>query len=477
MQLNSVLRNTLRTALNSPTLMSWASHVVKFGSALFLLPIILLNFSEADVALWLLFSTILGLARLADTGFGTTLVRAVSYFYSGVNKLPQSIIELKDITPLEGSSPNYDNLLSLMRSITIIYAFICVLAVVVLQFVGMPIATNVMEMSSDPSRSVYAYYVLIFSAATYLISGKWIAFIRGIDQVATISRAEALLNTLKIGLMCLMVVSGYKILAIMLVEALNSVATYLFSRRIAAKWFSNSKVLLSSRSAAISWDLVRQMWPATWRFGVVSYGSYLITYGNGIVVSQLDDPSLIASFLLTQRLVYFIRQVSQTPFYSNLPRIIQMVARSESEALKGYCVSRITFGLAFQLVSLVCLIIFGNAALSYLEIDVKLVDPWILFIMTVYMTLELHSAFHTQIYMTTNQIPFVWPVVISGTTIVTISLAVVGNFQLLGVVLVQLLIQASFLHWYPVYLTLKMLDWPLNTYAYGLVTFGTKSYE
>ena len=51
--------------------MTWISSLVKFGNALFVLPIILLQFSEAEVAVWLLFNLVISLSFVADSGFGS----------------------------------------------------------------------------------------------------------------------------------------------------------------------------------------------------------------------------------------------------------------------------------------------------------------------------------------------------------------------------------------------------------------------
>ena len=73
---------------NSPVAMTWISSFVKFGNALFVLPIVLLQFSDAEVAVWLLFNLIISLSFVADSGFGPTMVRAASYFYSGRREIP-----------------------------------------------------------------------------------------------------------------------------------------------------------------------------------------------------------------------------------------------------------------------------------------------------------------------------------------------------------------------------------------------------
>ena len=70
--------------------MTWLSYFVKFGSALFILPLVLIKFSEAEIAVWFLFTLILSLSLIADSGFGPTIIRATSYYYVGLQKIPKN---------------------------------------------------------------------------------------------------------------------------------------------------------------------------------------------------------------------------------------------------------------------------------------------------------------------------------------------------------------------------------------------------
>lgn len=71
--------------------MTYLSYIVTFGSAIFVLPLVLLKLNSIEISIWFLFATILGLAALVD------LVRAVSYFYCGKKSIPKNINEFKKL--------------------------------------------------------------------------------------------------------------------------------------------------------------------------------------------------------------------------------------------------------------------------------------------------------------------------------------------------------------------------------------------
>jgi len=52
----------------------------RFGSIVLVTPLILVNYDLVEQSFWWLIGNIIGFALLADSGFGSALVRAVSYF-------------------------------------------------------------------------------------------------------------------------------------------------------------------------------------------------------------------------------------------------------------------------------------------------------------------------------------------------------------------------------------------------------------
>ena len=70
----------LRKVNNNATVMSWISQFISVGSSLFVLPLLLKKFDEIEISFWFLINIFVQLTLLADSGFGPTMIRAVSYF-------------------------------------------------------------------------------------------------------------------------------------------------------------------------------------------------------------------------------------------------------------------------------------------------------------------------------------------------------------------------------------------------------------
>lgn len=451
---------------NSPTYMTWASYFVKFGSALFILPLVLLNFTEAEIAVWFLFMLILSMALIADSGFGPTIVRATSYYYSGMKEMPKNIDEFKNHNEKQNHI-NFIGLKNLLDTFNIAYIFLGILSVIILMTIGEFIVSNAINMTNDIKTLTYAFYIVVFRSYLAIQFVKWSSFIQGIDRVASIKKAEAVSELIKITSMFILLILDYGIFELMIVELIFSILILFYAKSYVKNWFLSHnkkyhpKYIFNRR-------LFNSVWPATWRFGAMQYGGFMTNNGASIVVSQLNSSTLIASFLLTQKLIFFIRQIAQAPLYSNLPKVFQMMAIKDFKTLKSYCVQGIMTGLCIQFTALIVLLFFGSEILLFFNINAVLAPSDILLIMSISIMLELHHAYHAQIYMGSNHVPFLLPGLISGVVIVGVGFGVVENHGLLGVVLAQAVVQLLFNNWYPVYLNLKLLSWPFGVYLHDL---------
>ena len=125
----------LKKILNNPTLMSWAANIVRFGSAFLITPLIIVVYSDMEQSFYWFLWTIIGFAMLADAGFGSALVRAVSYFKAGEDYLPKNKEEYDKKKEFEGKEANIEKLTDLESTTNKVYFFLAILSVL-LVFAG-----------------------------------------------------------------------------------------------------------------------------------------------------------------------------------------------------------------------------------------------------------------------------------------------------------------------------------------------------
>lgn len=456
----------IKSITSSPVLMTWLSYLVKFGNAIFLIPLVITHLPAEEVAVWFVFLLVIGFANLADSGFGPSLIRATSYYLAGEEKI--NFTQKYSEVQTKKKSINFNGIESLIETAHILYLALGLVSTGLIIFIGSSIVSNTIEMTNNTQQIWLAFYLLTMHSFFSVQTIKFTAFLQGIDKVAEIKKLETLYESLNIILSVIVLLLGKGILGLVIVNITIKVLFFFSSRNKTIRWFH-----FENRSYPTQMKFhklfFKSIWPPTWRQGLMYYGSYLTTNGTGLIAAQLTNPNLITSFLLTQKVLFLIRQISQAPLYSNLPKIFQMMARKEINKLKKFSSSRISSGLLLQLSAIIFLFLFGDEILHLFAKETSIVSKPLLLIMSAGIMLELHHAFHAQIYMGSNKVPFLIPSIISGTLIIFFSWILAPIYNLWGLILTQFIVQLCLNNWYPVYMNLKLLNWKFKDYIFCLL--------
>lgn len=455
--------------LENPIFMTYLAYIVTFGNAVFILPLLLIKFDSVELSVWFLFSTIIGLAILADSGFGSTLVRVVSYFYSGAKKIPKNLDEFLNINREHNNGINREAISKTIQLSNIIYLTISIFASTIIFFIGKLILENVISKSNSSKELWIAFYVLIITVFIKMQTIKWNSFLQGFNQVAKQKQIETAVGLMKLIAYIIILLAGLKIFALVIIDLILSIIALILTKLKVNQKFQKIKII-DTKKFKFNRELFFSIYPSIWRYGGVRWGAYFINYGNSIIVSQLPDPKIIASFLVTQRIIYFASQIAQVPVYARLPQIFQMLAKHDFERLKVFVAKSIFSGISVLAFILIMVGSLGNLILDFMNIHNKLVSIDIFTIMAISIILEFHNTIHAQIYMGSNHIPFLFPTIISGILILAIGFSVVDVYGLMGIVLTQFLVQLSINNWYPVYLDLKLLNWRFKDYIFDLIS-------
>ncbi|WP_320820877.1 hypothetical protein [Thalassolituus sp.] len=449
----------IRKLISSPTWMTLSAYLTKFGSGLILLPVFLLMFSTEEIAVWMVFLMISGISGVADSGIGPSLIRVTSYFYSGLSEVPDRLVD--KVVSGNKREPNYKKLSVMLNTFGVVYYFLGFLFFIFVYFFGSLVSSNAISMLTPELRDGVdiAFYLILIKSTVALLIIRWMSFAQGVDRVASIRGKEAIVELLKLIVMLLVVsFANGSILEVVIVDLLGSIILLFISRREVFLWFVEGGVKFSPK---IEFDtkLFNSIWPSMWRFGGMQYGSYLINNGAGIVVSQAGNASLIAAFLLTQKIMFVIRQISQTPLMAHLPTIFKMKAHAEVEKIKSFSSEKIRLGIGIQLFFSLLFVLTGGSALDILGVETNILPQSLLILYSVIMILEAHHSYHAQIYMSTNHVPFLFPGIVSGIVILSVGFFMMPYYGVLGLLLVQLVVQLMFNNWYPVFLNLRSLNW------------------
>jgi len=467
-----MLKATFKNIRQAPVFTTWLSLFSNVGRQMVVLPFILSRFSDAEVSIWLLFFTIQGLALLANMGFGPSIVRAVSYFHSGAKTLPDSLYSYKKQEKIaHNTAPNVEGLLKLLGTSFYIYFFVSIIGFITISGIGTSVIWNLMGQVGHKSNYWAAFAILIIISVIDIRAVLWNSFLQGFDQVAKFRFFQSIVYLCNAVIFIIVILSNGGLFSLMLVNLTGSIVLYFYFKKSVYKEFEGFGVK-DRITKKFDKVLFNKIWPATWRIGGVTWGGYCIIQGNSIIVAQLDNPKTIAMFLFTQRLLFMIRNFSQAPIYANLPRVFRFIAKKDFPSLRQYAGRSIFYSLSLLIAALVLVGLFGNPLLQFFKFDIKIVPIEIYIIMAVSLLLELHHCIHTQIYIGTNHVPFLWPSLISGAVVIALGFTFVDKYGLLGLVLIQMLVQGAFNNWFSVYLSLKLMKWPFRRYIIDILEYG-----
>jgi len=459
----------------SPVLMSWASLLVQMGSGFLILPLLVKTLTPQELGLWFLFAIVLGFSLLADSGFGPSVVRAVAYFYAGRKELPTQSLPL----PADGYSyeqnPNWQGIGRLLATLDRVYLLILISTALLLAIPGYWMVRSLVHLSEHPEVSWMAYLAACVSALASVAAIRWSSVAQGIGQMARVRAIDLAVGMFRVGAYVFLLLQGQGLLSMMLCAATCSVATWFWLRLSTKAWLTD-QMPLGSDLDEYSYDklIFSALWPATWRMGAILVGSYGISNAVSLLVSQGSDPILIASFLFTSRIILMVRQVAQVPLYASLPNIIRLVAHKDIKGVKRVLAKALAFEIYGMLFACLLLVLWGNELLKLLGLQPVLLAPALMVPLSIWAVAEAHHSAHAQVYMTSNHIPFLVPALVSGAAIVGLGYVLEPIYGVLGLVLVQLGVQAVWNNWHPVLLSLRWLDWRFTEYVMDilLLRFG-----
>lgn len=443
---------------------------IKYGIAIIVLPIALKKLNSTELAYYLFINTLIALAYLADSGFSQAILRATAYFKAGALEIPQRVTELSyNDTILE---TNWNGLGRLVSTSNRIYLIISLVATALLCTLGVGAAYNIIIQQNNHVSAWLAYSFLVVLSFFLLQVSRWSFVLQGLNEVARAKRIDLFIGVIRLFGIAVVILANLGVLAVVIVMLISSILNLIITRR---------SVILILRQNGINKDneifdpeMLKRLWPSTWRMGIIGWGVYLIFYGSSLVISQIPDVKLIASYLLTFQIVTLLYRFATTPALVYQPQVAAAMSTGDLARVNTLTFKIIRYSLGMYLIGGVLIYFFGNNILQLINAKSQILAGNILLIMLVTYLFEIHQSIHAGIYITTNHVPFMIPILLSGIIIVASSFISVKYFGVYGVVIPQFLVQVLFNNWYPVYLSLKIQKLAFKHYIKKILTWNSQ---
>jgi len=445
----------LKFAWHSPTIMTWGSFLSRSLNLVLVTPLILSRFSTADISLWFIFSTIIGIQMLVDMGFSPTFTRVIAYAMGGASHEELTGFREPKST-LNKRPPNWDTVERIFATMSSVYSVLTIFLVLLFCIVGSFSLLKPISHVSDTFAAWICWIIIIVTSALNLKFTSFSSYLQGTNNIALLRRWETYISLCSILSNYLVLIFGGKLLELVLSHQAWRVINILANRHIS--FAANDERLKYFKNKGKDSIVLKAVWPSTWRSGLGIFMSRGLIDVSGIVYANLAATPLVATYLLGLRLITFVSTFSQAPFYSKLPVLSRLRASGDlfiqvTVAKKSMRYAYWCFVIAFSILGII-----GPRILFLLNSHAEFPDGVLWSILGLAFFVERYGAMHIQLYSTSNHIIWHKANGISGLLYALLSGL---SYNVLGIYAfpVSLLISyIAFYCWYSASHSYKMLE-------------------
>ncbi|RLA44444.1 MAG: hypothetical protein DRR42_20490 [Gammaproteobacteria bacterium] len=362
-----------------------------------LLPLLLTRLEADEIYLWFLFSSVAGFQLIVDLGFSPTFSRIISFAMGGapVGSIAKPVGE-------GSGAPHWDTVQRICATMGNVYFYLGLVWFVFLLILGSAAVYFPISAVEDSDAAWFAWLVIVCVSTVSMLGVAYSAFLQGVNQIALLRRWEIffLLGSTITSVLALLLVGD--LLVVIISQQVWLVARVLGNRRLSRTVLEGRVDIFSTK--ARDKDVLRAMWPSTWRTGVGAVTGYGVVQASGIFYAQVSSPSESAAYFLALRLIQLVAQFSQAPFYSKLPALAGFYVRGDITGMvrlakRGMRLSYLSFIVGFVVLGLI-----GNPVLEYIGSNAGFPDSNVWLMLGIAYFIERFGAMHINLYSTTNHI-------------------------------------------------------------------------
>lgn len=429
--------------LNRGLVLGVTAQFLQYGAALLLLPFIVVRLSAEEVGIWYVFMAVQGLAMLMDFGFQSTFARNFALAFSGAKELIK-----EGLADGKHETANYELVARVLYIARLIYASVSLVVLVVLLTLGSLYVLNLAESAPLSKDSVLLAWLMFAVALSINLYFMWISpLLIGADKVEQ--------NYLYLIVNRVVFVLGGVILLELDFGLLGLALSFLLgvmTARYVAGYFIRPINRLLVKSNTTCFDAAKKDLQTVWhnasRMGLVSLGAFLIIRSNVFIVSHFMGLVAAASYGMTIQLYMGLSSVAQMIFQVNIPKMVKARVECDIKKLRAIVYSSTIFYFVLFFAGAVVIILFGSMALDFIGSEAELLNVELMTLLAVIFLLEGNHSNCALTITTGNKVPFVYPALISGFAIFTLStMSASLGFGLLGIIASQGGVQLAYNNW------------------------------
>jgi O-antigen/teichoic acid export membrane protein len=432
-------------------------------SGILVLPLILKLLSPEEIGMNYLMLSIGSMVSLFDFGFGPQFARNITYIFGGAQELKKEGVQSIDETE---SQINYRLLATMIYTAKYVYRRLSLVVLVVIITFGTLYIYKITDGFNNVNNSLLVWIVYSISIYFNIYYTYYASLLIGKGMIMESKKAIVYSRIVYIIINVSLLALGVGLLSIAIANLIAPFVERFVSHHFFFTNELNNKLDQYKITKNERVDLFNIVWYTARKLGLVFIGSYAINRFAIFLAGLYLSLSQIASYGLMLQLVNIIFAVSSTLFSIYNPRFTELNIKGKMKELKNDFAFVMGVYYLIFFIGGVFLVFFVPDLLRIFGSKAVLPSTSILILYLVIMLLEgNHSHFSTMIVIG-NSVPFVWVSLITGSCIALgsyVSLAFT-NYSLLGLVLVQGIVQLFYNNWKWPYVVMNKFN--LSLYSF-----------
>lgn len=423
---------------------SYVAKLFQIGSGLMTLPLILRLLTTEEVGMNYLMLTVSSIVGLMDFGFSPQFGRNFTYVNSGARRLCREGVEEE-----RGGSIDWHLLSVLISTARFVYRRLSVLALIVMLTFGTGYIWYLTEGFINVNNSLYIWILYSFSTYFNIYFSYYSSLLTGSGMIRESSQAAILSKSAYLVLCTLFLLLGWGLFAVV---AANFIAPFV-QRYVSYRAYFKPELKARLAEQTVTREDIRETFSVIWfnakKLGINFIGAYAVNKMGMFIIGFFLPLATIGSYGLLTQLTTIVSGIANTMFVTYLPKVSNCRVTGDRPMLKRTISFSMVVGQIIMLAGALGIIFVAPYLLELIKSQTMLPSRLICVLYLVIVALELNHSEFASVISTENKIPYVIPSLVSGGVIVLLTFIALKftTLGLLGVVLVQGIVQAAYNNW------------------------------
>lgn len=432
------MRAIIVSAFESPTFTTWAAHSAKATQHVVALALAYVYLPVEYITIWLIFQTLISLQVLADIGLTPTFTRALSISLSGQDNTDRENQPSMIFFGIRSSINFTRDISFVMRNI---YLRLSLWSFLGFSVLGTLVLYKPISALDESYITWIAWAILLTSLIITFYGNCYVSYLQASEKIPTLQKWRIICSIGAATSIAAALIIGAGLLGAVISQQFWSLVQFFFNRKNSLRNGYSPSIKISNNS---SLKIRQYIWPATIRSGIGILLGYCVVQISGLIYTQVSTPAESAKYLLILRLLSYLSQYSQAPFYTKLPKLSKLYATNNLLLLRKLAFRGIIFSVSIYLLGATSIStgIYLYSDLFNIGTELPDIDIWLAF--TVGGLVERYGSMHIQLYSLSNHI--IWHIAngISGIIFILLSILLVPSLSLKGFALAYLLSNTTY---------------------------------